>query len=155
MSCTRCDSSAMRHWRSASLSWCLLMASLSCSAVALAHVLGEGDVIGQARVHAGHLLPIARHEFLAEGPLRIAGHFAAQLPEMGRVERVEVLDLVLLEGLADRLEELLAVFLDQRLEERHAEHFAFAFVDARGKILVHVVAEADGRAGTTGRRAFS
>ena len=60
---------------------------------------------------------------------------------MARIERVEVLDLVLLEGLADRLEELPAVLLDQRFEERHAEHFAFALVDARGQEFVDVVAE--------------
>ena len=35
----------------------------------------------------------------------------------------------------------LAVLLDQRLEERHAEHLAFALIDAGGEILVDVVAE--------------
>src|ERR1041384_3317982 len=34
-----------------------------------------------------------------------------------------------------------AVLLDERLEERHAEHLALALVDARGEELVDVVAE--------------
>src|SRR6266404_4779256 len=46
-----------------------------------------------------------------------------------------------LQRLADRLEEALPVLLDERLEERHAEHFALALVDARGEELVDVVAE--------------
>ncbi len=46
-----------------------------------------------------------------------------------------------IQGLADRLVELFAVVLDQRLEEAHAEHLAFALVDAGGEVLVHVVAE--------------
>ena len=47
----------------------------------------------------------------------------------------------MLQPFADRLEEGLAVLLDQRLEESHAEHLAFALVDAGGEIVVDVVAE--------------
>src|SRR5207237_731929 len=42
---------------------------------------------------------------------------------------------------ADRLEELLAVLLHQRLEERQAKDLALALVDAWGQQLVDVVAE--------------
>ena len=35
----------------------------------------------------------------------------------------------------------LAVVLHERLEEAHRQHLAFAFVDARGEVLVDVVAE--------------
>ena len=62
-------------------------------------------------------------------------------PQVGRVERIRLLDARGGERLADRLEVLRAVLLDERLEEGHAEHFAFAFVDARGEVLVDVVAE--------------
>src|SRR5437763_774441 len=60
---------------------------------------------------------------------------------MSRVQRAEILDLVRLQRLADRLEVGFAVLLDERFEERHAEHFAFAFVDARGQIFVDIIAE--------------
>ena len=60
---------------------------------------------------------------------------------MQRVLGAEALDLVPRERLADRLEELLAVVLHQRLEERQAEHLALALVDARGQVVVDVVAE--------------
>ena len=64
-------------------------------------------------------------------------------------------DALGLQRLADRLEELLAVLLDERLEEGHAEHFALALVDARGEEVVDVVAEQVALAGTSGRRASS
>ena len=61
---------------------------------------------------------------------------------MGRVERVRLPNASRGERLADGLEVRLAVMLHERLEEAHAEHFAFALVDARGEVLVDVVAEA-------------
>src|SRR5439155_12029521 len=67
--------------------------------------------------------------------------FVPQLPGVDWVERVEQLDPLALQCLADRLEELFAVLLDQRLEERQAEDLALALVDARGQQLVDVVAE--------------
>ena len=33
------------------------------------------------------------------------------------------------------------MFLDQGLEERHSQHLAFSFIDAKGKILVNVLPE--------------
>ena len=74
---------------------------------------------------------------------------------VGRIDRVRLADAGGGERFADRLEVRLAVLLDERFEEGHAEHFAFAFVDAGGEVLVDVVAEQCGRAGTTGRRASS
>src|SRR5262245_24371609 len=60
---------------------------------------------------------------------------------MARIHRVERFHLMRLQRLADRLEVRFAVLLDERFEERHAEHLAFAFVEARREKLVHMVAE--------------
>src|SRR5438034_7282140 len=60
---------------------------------------------------------------------------------MPRMVGPEVLDAALLQLLADRLEKAPAMLLHQRLEERHAEHFAFTLVDERREIVVHVIAE--------------
>ena len=60
---------------------------------------------------------------------------------MGRVQRVRLADAGGGERFADRFEVRLAVVLHERLEEAHGEHFAFAFVDAGGQVLVDVVAE--------------
>ncbi len=84
---------------------------------------------------------IARREQLAGLPARIGSQLLAQLPGVQRVERVGVLESQPLHRLADRLEEAFAMLLDQRLEERHAEHLAFALVDARGEEVIDVVAE--------------
>src|SRR5205807_980223 len=67
--------------------------------------------------------------------------FAAQHPSVQRIDRVERLDAGLLQRPADRLEELLAVLLDERLEEGQAEHFALALVDARRQEIIDVVAK--------------
>src|SRR5262249_26306309 len=76
-----------------------------------------------------------------EAPFRIGAHFLPQRPEMSRIDRVERLDLLALNRLADGLEERLAVLLDQRLEERQAEDFSFTLVDARREEIVDIVAE--------------
>ena len=52
-------------------------------------------------------------------------------PQMPRMVRLKVLNAALLQLLADRLEEAPAVFLHQRFEECHAQHFAFTLVDER------------------------
>src|SRR5438552_2156522 len=60
---------------------------------------------------------------------------------MSWIGGIEVFDAALGEVLADRLEVTSAMLFDERLEERHAEHLAFAFVDARGEVFVDLVAE--------------
>src|SRR5438132_12858012 len=60
---------------------------------------------------------------------------------MRRVERVERADLVVLQGLADGLEELFAMLLDQGLEKGHTQHLALALIDAGGQVVVNVVAK--------------
>src|SRR4051794_41082714 len=60
---------------------------------------------------------------------------------MERVGRHEALDLVLLQRLADRLEELAAMFLDQRFEEGQPQDLALALVDTGSEIIVNVFAE--------------
>src|SRR5215475_1393226 len=85
----------------------------------------------------------AELEFLPPRPAQVRAQLATQPPQMHRIGRTERLHAVLLQRLADRLEELPAVLLDQRLEERHAEHLALALalVDAWGQELVDVIAE--------------
>ncbi len=78
---------------------------------------------------------------LAEAPLGVRQEHTLERPGVGRVERIGLGDARGLQGATDRLEERLAVFLDQGLEERHAEHLAFTFIDAGGEIFVNVFAE--------------
>src|ERR1051326_8325018 len=87
------------------------------------------------------MLPIRAGELLANHPASVRRQLAAELPGVDGVPGFEVLDAGLLQRLADRLEELLAVFLDQRLEERQPEDLAFAFVDAGGQVLEEVLGE--------------
>ena len=60
---------------------------------------------------------------------------------MSGVGHVRFLDARGLQRHPDRLKELLAVLLDQRLQERHPEHLTFPFVDAWGEVLVDVVSK--------------
>src|SRR5262249_59732848 len=75
------------------------------------------------------------------GPARVRAQVATRPPQMDWIEPAERLHAVRLQRLADRLEELPAVLLHQRLEKRHAEHLPLALVDARGEELVDVVAQ--------------
>src|SRR5215510_10178865 len=102
---------------------------------------GEIDVPLQTRVHARHLLPVAALELLPKRPAYVRAQLATQPPQVHWIEPAERLHAVLLQRLADRLEELPAMLLDQRFEERHAEHLALALVDARGEEHVDVVAQ--------------
>ena len=63
----------------------------------------------------------------------------AYLPDK-RVVGISKLARVL-HGFAERLEEGLAVMLDERLEEGQPQHFAFTFVNARGQIIVNALPE--------------
>src|SRR5206468_11862852 len=107
----------------------------------LAHGQGERDMLREARIHAGQALPVAPQQFAAERPTRISAQLSAQDPQVPWMVGLEALDAALLQLLADRLEKAPAMLLHQRLEERHAEHFAFTLVDERREILVYVVAE--------------
>src|SRR5262245_3215526 len=78
---------------------------------------------------------------LAEAPARVRSHLLTQGPGVQWVDGVEALDVLALERIADRLEERLAVLLEQRLEERQPQNLALAFVDARSEEVVNVVAE--------------
>src|SRR5437868_2852874 len=75
----------------------------------------ELKMADQSRTHTRHGLPISTAELLAELPLRIGAQLFAEFPGVNRIERTETLDAVGLQCLADRLEELLAVLLDQGL----------------------------------------
>ena len=157
MSCMRCDSSAMRHWRSASLSWCFRIAALISPRIMPKCLQRKVDVLGQAAdpcpAPAGGR---RRASFCPSHHLAYGTKLAGAAAKACRgLTGLNVSHAPALQRLADRLEELLAVLLDQRLEERHAEHLAFAFVDARGQELVDVVAEQVALAGRTGRRASS
>src|SRR5439155_605051 len=99
------------------------------------------DVLRQPRVELWQRRVIAAAELLAQHPARVCAQLPSQRPGMPWIHRVESLDRVLLKGLADRLEELPAVLLHQRLEKRQAEHLALALVNARGKEVVDIVAE--------------
>ena len=88
-------------------------------------------------------------------PFQVGQGDAFERPHVRRVERIRLADAGRGQRFADRLEVRFAVVLHQRLEEAHAEHLAFAFVDARGEVLVDVVAEVVAVRGTSGRRASS
>ncbi len=60
---------------------------------------------------------------------------------MSRIERIGFFDAGGGEGFADWLIKLRAMLLHERLEEGHAEHFAFAFVNAGGQKFVDVIAQ--------------
>src|SRR5207247_2228007 len=92
-------------------------------------------------VHRWHFRARPAPELLTQHPLAIRAQLLAQRPEVHGVGRAERLHAGLLQPPADRLEIRLAVLLDQRLEERQAEHFALALVDARREEVVDVVAE--------------
>ena len=108
---------------------------------ALQERCGKIGVPAEIFGHRGQLGPRSGPQVLASHPLGVRGKRALELPQVGRVGHVRLLDSRRLQGLANRLEELDAVVLDQRLEKGHREHFAFAFVDAGGQVLVHVVAK--------------
>src|SRR5262245_49860564 len=107
----------------------------------LTEVLHKRQVIGEAAIEAGDLAAVAPAEGPADAPAGVGHQLAAQLPGVNGVGGVEGLHLPLLKGLADGLEVGPAMLLDERLEEGHAEHLAFAFVDAGGEVFVDVVAE--------------
>src|SRR5438105_2023445 len=103
--------------------------------MSLADGQGKGKVFREARIHAGQALPVAPQQLAAERPARISAQLSAQDPQVPWMVGLEALDAALLQLFADRLEKAPAVLLHQRLEERHAEHFAFALVDERREIL--------------------
>ena len=123
------------------MSWYLLHQAVDFEAAALQVVGRELRQLGQRRRHRRELGADGADDHLVHPPLEPRHGGRSQLHEVGRVGHVGLLDAGGVQGLADRLVELLAVLLDQRLEEAHAEHLAFALVDAGGQVLVHVVAE--------------
>ena len=66
---------------------------------------------------------------------------SAHFRQMSRIQQVRPRYARHVQRSIDRLEELFAVLLHQRFEERHAQHLPFPFVNARGEKLVDVVAE--------------
>jgi hypothetical protein len=96
----------------------------------------EVDVLLKPAVHAGNGLTTEEAlEVRADVPERERNAVLHQLPGAGE-------DLTLGEGLhavTQRQHVVLAVLGGQREEELHGEHFAFAFVDERGEVIVDVV----------------
>ena len=71
-SCRRCESSAMRHWRSASLSWYLLIVAADLAAARLQAVAGELGVLGAGRRAARRQLgPRPRASVWLDPPLGV------------------------------------------------------------------------------------
>src|SRR5439155_25360760 len=101
----------------------------------------KSEVVGKTLVHAGDLLAVAADKPAARLPLPVRPQFPPERPGMFGAERVEGADLLALERLADRLEERLAVLLDERLEEGQPEHLSFPFIDAGSKEVIDVVAQ--------------
>src|SRR5262249_45243620 len=131
----------MAHWRSASFSWCLTIRPLTLSADRLNWSRANWTCSERRGGLPAARLGVGGEELGARGPLGGGADASPNAPQGGAGLRVGVLDALGLGGLADRFEELLAVVLDQRLEEGHAEHLALALVDARGQEVVQVVAE--------------
>ena len=101
----------------------------------------KGEVLAQYAGGLRRLIPSSAGKLLTNEPLGVGAQLAAESPEVSGVGRVHRLHLVLLQGLADRLEEGLAMLFDERLEERQAQHFAFAFIDAWRQVFVHLIAK--------------
>ena len=91
--------------------------------------------IGQFKFQV-RLVPLPPDE-----PLGIVHQRTLQRPQVRRVGEVGLPDPLRRESPSDRLEELFAVLLQERLEERHTEHLPFALVNARREKIVDVVAE--------------
>ena len=108
---------------------------------ALKAVDGEPGVLREVVGHRAEVRMGGTGEGLAREPPGVVRQGFSQGPGVRRVEGVRLLHAEVGERAADRLEKRLAVLLDERLEEAHAEHLAFALVDARGEIFVDVVAE--------------
>src|SRR5437764_178850 len=73
-----------------------------------------------------------------EQDLKYASEGRSPLRRLCRIERAQTFSL---QRFPDWLEVLYAVLFCQRLEEGHAQHFAFAFVNARREKLMNIVAE--------------
>src|SRR5207247_6880782 len=101
---------------------------------------GEFGVPPQVRRQT-RKLDVTASELLPEPPFAIGNQRLAQLPAMNRIRGIELFDPGRLQTLPNRLEELLAVLLDQRLEKCHPKHLPFPFVDARSQELMDLVAE--------------
>src|SRR5687768_459695 len=89
---------------------------------------------GKGRCGRGGQIP-------GQPPLCIGARSPAKGPGVSRIERVRFLDSRGGKGFPDWLEISRAMLLDQRLEEGHAQHLAFPFVDTWREILVHIIAE--------------
>src|SRR5262249_43011608 len=96
---------------------------------------------GQPTVHVRYAILWPPGEFLSPRPAKVRADRTAQEPQVAGIPGAEILDLLLMQNLADGLEEALAVLLDQRLEKSQAEHFPFTPVNAGSQIIVNVVAQ--------------
>src|SRR5262249_30061409 len=85
--------------------------------------------------------PLSRSDHLTGSPLQVRQHRALESPCVRRVEWIRLANAGSLQGAAHRLEERLAVFLDQRLEERHAEDLTLSLINARGEVFVNVLSK--------------
>ncbi len=142
-SCTRCESSDMRHWRSASLSWCLRIAPLISSGERCSQLAGELGVLAQLRAAvAAKLRTRLARRLLAQLPLRVGPQRAAQLPGVHRVERVGLLDARSPQRpCRSARSTCVPCCLTSDLKKAMPSISPFAFVDAGGEVLVDVVAE--------------
>ena len=84
---------------------------------------------------------LAEVQLLLNEPIHIRRQCRPKCPGMSRIERVHLANARCLQRFADRFKKLFSMLFNQRFEEGHSQHFALAFINARRKKFVHIVAK--------------
>ena len=157
-SCSRCDSSAMRHWRSASLSWCLLIVPLISQRRRCRPLGGELGVrgAGSSGIVAAIAARGARREHLPSAATWHTGTSALRSAQAwAGLSGFGFLMPAACSALPIGSKNCLAVLLDQRLEEAPCRASRPRPRRCTGRGTRGRCRRTGGRAGTSGRRASS